>query len=368
MARFTMRWWPFQPYSDWQVRRRGRCDGSSTPPIPAWESDEPAPFIGNDLQSASEHDAQVLARGWNARNSRLKVRWARAEIFCQLAVQRAEKAQREHENACVEYQALHGQYPPTGGWGRTLGYMLLMFLLFIFELPLNAVVFRVFGENEVLTFVFTCGVAIVLLLSAHELGKLLKDSAGRQPIHRAFITGLILLPLLIVGGVAYAREEYLSFLPDLLRSMNPWVLYVAFAAINLTIYAVATILSYQHYLNGLDEVLCTGARMRRALKSHAVARLRLHAARARRIAAHHIFQSMFQQLQFEARRLKGLYQTENLVNRQDRAREHATSLPRSFSRDIALNLPRELADGALDWALDETSYLGKSAVAARGTA
>lgn len=367
MARFSLRWWPFHPYSDWQVKRRGRLDGLSRPAIPTWDTEDPAPFIGGYLKSAGEHDVQLLARTWGKVNGRLKARWMKAEINCRQAVLQSEKAESAFQEACSDYQAIHGERPPSGGWGRTFGYGILMLMLFIFELPLNAVVFRVFGENEVLTFIFTCGVAVVLLLSAHELGKLLREGAWGHPIKRTFIVGLLLLPLMIVGGVAYAREEYLNYLPELLRTMNPWVLYIAFAAINLTIFAVATILSYQHYQRGLDEVIRTGARLRRALRAHTLARQRLHLTRARRVATHHAYHAMFHQIQFEVRRLKGLYQTENLITRNDRGQEHATALPRSFVKDITLAMPPELDEGHLEWSMDETGYLNREAIVARGT-
>ena len=191
MARFSMRWWPTHPFSDWQVKRRGQRDGRSTPPIPAWDAEETAPFISGALKSAGEHDVQLLARRWNLLNGALKARWLQAEFTCRQAVQQVEKAESAYDNACVDYQVQHGERPPTSGFGRTLTYAFQMFLLFVFELPLNAVVFRIFGENEVLTFIFTFGVAIVLLLSAHELGRLLREGAWEHPVKRSFILGLI---------------------------------------------------------------------------------------------------------------------------------------------------------------------------------
>lgn len=367
MARFSMRWWPMHPFSDWQVKRRGQRDGRSTPSIPPWDSEEAAPFIGGALKSAGEHDVHLLTRKWNLLNGALKTRWLHAEFACRLAVQQVEEAKTAYDNAMVDFQVQHGERPPTGGYLRTLQYLFLMLLLFVFELPLNAVVFRIFGENEVLTFIFTFGVAIVLLLSAHELGKLLREGAWGHPVKRTFIFGLTLLPLLIVGGVAYAREEYLSYLPEMLRSMNPWVIYIAFAAINLTIFAVATILSFQHYLRGLDEVMRSRTRWRRALWTHTRARQRLHARRSRRIAAFHTTQAIFYQLQFEVRRLKGIYQTENLLCRVDRGEEHATALPRAFSKDVTLTKPVELENDNLEWNIEETGYPGHESIAARGT-
>jgi len=368
MARFSMRWWPFHPYSDWRVKRKGRQDGLSSPPIPPWESEEHAPFISSELKSVGEHDVQVLARIWNALNAHLKARWVTAEIACRAAVQQAEQAQRAFEGAVSDYQVAHGERPPSVGLSRTLGYGFVMFLLFIFELPLNAVVFRIFGENEVLTLLFTCGVAIVLLLSAHELGRLLRDEQWQNPVTCSFIVGLILLPLLIVGGVAYAREEYLNYLPDMLRMMNPWMIYLAFAAINLAIYAVATILSYRHYERGLDEVMRSTARLQRALRAHVRARQRLHVARSRRIAAFHTYQALYGQIQFEVRRLKGLYQTENLLSRKDRGQEHVSLMPRSFARDLVLTRLPELENGSLDWTIEEAGYLNSDAITARGVA
>ncbi len=337
MARFSWRWWPTHPYSDWQVKRRGHLDGLSTPPIPSWDAEESSPFVSGDLKSAGEHDVQLLARRWNRMNGRLKARWLQAEFACRQAVRQAEKAENAFDNACVAYQAYHGERPPSVGFGRTLGYGFLMALLFVFELPLNAVVFRIFGENEILTFIFTFGVAIVLLLSAHELGKLLREGPWGHPVKRIFTLGLILLPLLIVGGVAYAREEYLNYLPEMLRTMNPWVIYIAFAAINLTIFAVATVLSYQHYLRGLDEVMRTESpRCCAALRRHTRARQRLHAARSLRIATFHACQAMFRQHAIRSATAERDLPDGKSALRNDRGEAHATTLPRSFCADIAL--------------------------------
>jgi hypothetical protein len=69
-----------------------------------------------------------------------------------------------------------GLMPPTPAGARisTRVYVAAIVAIMLAEFPLNAIAFRLFGEAEVLTWVMTAGLAVMLVVCAHGLGTFLR--------------------------------------------------------------------------------------------------------------------------------------------------------------------------------------------------
>ena len=147
------RWWEIlmpwlNPYSDWAVRRRGRKDGNAQPPIPAWTAESLAPFL-RMLCQAGNQDLRALAKEWHDQDRRHKTDWALADSAIEPAERAAREAEAKAELALDHFEKAHGHRLVTvpSPWR----YGALVILLCLFEFPLNALVFRGFGESEVFT-------------------------------------------------------------------------------------------------------------------------------------------------------------------------------------------------------------------------
>ena len=305
--------------------------------IPSWEAEEFAPYIEELIQRAKHAIDDVMKRH-HAECDSLRVARDAAERELAAARQGHAAADRKLGHARTEYSNAHGGKQPHLRPLRGFWYGLWLLLLFIFELPLNAVVFRIFGESEAMTLLFTVGISVVLLLCAHELGRMLRADRRQEPARQYFIPALIIFPILIIGGVAYAREQYIELLPaaDYLR--NPLLLYLAFAAINLTVIVAAAAISYGFHDPGLAQMEHAQREMRRAEE-------RLARADARAGEVHELIENKrrdtlhgVERIRNEAEQRHAVYKKENLRARPD----HLAVRPRSFERSLPLKLPAEL--------------------------
>jgi hypothetical protein len=105
--------------------------------------------------------------------------------------------------------------PPTapeaasGGFGiRPEVYWSVILLVVAAELPLNAFVFRLFGEPDLLSMVMTLGLAVALVLTAHGVGILARRA--HRGVGRYLLVGLVAISVLTIAAVSLTRAPYLK--------------------------------------------------------------------------------------------------------------------------------------------------------------
>ncbi len=230
------RWWPWQKFSNWGATRQGRLDGNKN--HPPWEESDLPSYI-NELAEVANREADInkLAKGANGEAEPIKVQNQGEDVLQNL---------KRAETVCK--QKFHPFTPPLVIKTSSFWYKLFIFLLFIFEFPMNAIVFRLFGEAEVFTYIVTFGIALTLLLCAHFLGILLKENDWDKLIRIWGAIGLFVFPMLIIGGVAWLREEYLSTAGEETELLSSLAMYFAFFAFNLIIFFGTMISSYYYHL------------------------------------------------------------------------------------------------------------------------
>jgi hypothetical protein len=138
----------------------------------------------------------------------------------------------------------------------SFAYWSIILLIVLGEVPLNAFAFKLFGEADALSYLMTLSVALILIACAHALGIFL----SREPtsgVERFLVLILTLVPMLTILGIAVVRNQYLTE-SRTESPLTPLQGTLAFALINLLIYAGAVVLSYlkhdpltEHNLNKL---------------------------------------------------------------------------------------------------------------------
>ena len=123
-----------------------------------------------------------------------------------------------------------------------LPYWMIVGFVVLGEVPLNAFAFKLFGEADLLSYIMTLSVALVLIACAHGLGIFLSRDQS-SPVERLLTWILVLIPALAILVIATVRNQYLSLDGDA-AGLSPLQGTLAFAIINILIYTGAVVLSY----------------------------------------------------------------------------------------------------------------------------
>jgi hypothetical protein len=346
MAHLRWRWWFWHPYSDWNVKRRGKKDGRLTPPVPPWKSDRQPPFI-MQLKQAGDNDARILGTTWSQLDRTLKTEWLQAENAILHRDEEVAAAQKAYDAARKSYEAVHKTEPPVDGDRRRISYSILIVLLFLFEFPMNAIVFRLFGENEMFTVVATGAIALSLLASAHYLGELLQERSVGGKKNTLGIISLIAIPAFVIGGVAYLREQYLKGVGEALGGLDPTVMWLAFVGFNLLIFLVAAMASYRVHNDSLAAVHRAKKKLMKAQAGYEQASKNLERVRIEREKQFDTFNTRANLVKDTVQRLCDAYRTTNLECRSDRGEIEDSYFPRSFDEYPEVTIPPNLA--TLEW-------------------
>jgi len=301
-----------------------------------------------EMKQAGDSDVRLFARAWSEADRRLKAAWLDARRVLVQAERRLKDARDADADAVQHYREQHGTAPPAGADSRFTWYWLLIALLFIFEFPMNAIVFRLFGENEIFTYVATAAIALALLGSAHFLGVALREGAGEDRTKRCMVVALVALPVLVIGAVAYLREAYLQKVDETATGLSSGGMWFAFATFNLLIFVVATVASYRVHDEPLMRVYRARKKLAEARAGHEAAERRLAHAHTQREKGFEPYQTAAQQVKDAVQRLTEVYRTQNLLHRPDRE-DHGDESPhpRSFEIYPEVTIPQVLT--ALEW-------------------
>lgn len=340
MARLS--WWVCSPYSDWRVARRGRQDGKAEPTIPPWKSTELPPFL-REMKDLGNSSVLAISRTWARRNEDLEPRVRNALERERDAREKLSAAVEEHEDAREHYIQVHGRRPQEDRFTLLRWYKFVIGLLFVFEFPMNMFVFRLFGENELLTILVTFGLAFALLLSAHHLGKQLREGAVRSRKNIAITLAAIVFPIAALVAVAWLREQYLEGMGGIAAELSGRAMLIVFLTVNVLIYVIAALMSHEYH----DE---PSLRLHKAATARAAAERAL--AKAERAVAaakirHHEtwqrFRNRALEIQDAVQRSSSIYWRENYSARPDRGKQK-TDYPAAYGKVLELDIPANLQE------------------------
>ncbi len=245
-------------YTYRSVTRRGRKDGRDWNwkfwPLKAEKHREPK----TDQEIPAQYETEILQMGlsniseiaeeWKELDKKLKPEYCKALAAYDRADQRYKKEAGEEKQAADEFDIARKKYeevsPPAlaPGWKR-----FWLIVLGLGEFPINAMIFQILGQGQRETYLFSALICIVIPLAAHWFGHgLRQDTRDRRDVWLMIAGPLILLAML--GMIALMRAKYFEAVEThslLGLTVTPTEGTIFFFVINLMVYFVALVISYQ---------------------------------------------------------------------------------------------------------------------------
>lgn len=346
------------------VGNAGERDGSASPPIP--QDGGMSPFL-QEMWRTAQGNAENLAKEWTEKNKELKQEWRSALKERQRAERSLQETEGELERTRSRYEEKHEEPVPETLPSKMWYYALLLIWLFT-EVPVNGFAFQLFGESLVFAGVGAVLVALVLLPSAHYLGKQVRNTSAWTWKEKVFAGTLTAMPLAVIASISWMREAYVQYLraeelsPGL-QHLGDGTAFWVLAAINAALFAVATYLSYRKHPKWVVDLRQVRTNLRETRQRYQDAEDRCAEAATTRQQAFEETRAQFQTLQETFRSLVERYRDCNLQARLNKREEaHGRSEGRTQERDLesasdlpprgsnlALEMPEELRK--IDWSL-----------------
>ena len=200
------------------------------------------------IVNVEQRELHRVEQWWSYEDKILKAKYCETTQLYFRAKEKLEKEESEVTEPKEKFKVADEQFklvdiPPVLSAGKGL---LIITILAIFEYPLNAVVFEIFGETQIFTYLFAILPSIALGFCSHFLGMALKQKE-KSPVNKMFI---VIMPLLFIGVLlvfAVARAKFMgetqSSLPQNLRLSDSERLLIFFI-LNIFLMGVATWISY----------------------------------------------------------------------------------------------------------------------------
>ncbi|WP_263788129.1 hypothetical protein [Salinibacter grassmerensis] len=324
-----------------------------------------SPFL-QEMWRTAQGNAEELAEEWAGKDKQLKQEWRSALKERHRAERSLQEAKEELRRTRSRYEEKHEEPVPetlpSRGW-----YIFLLVVWFFAELPVNGYAFQLFGESLVFSVVGAALVALVLLPSAHYLGKLVRNTSSWTWKEKAFAGTLTSMPLAVIAAISWMRGAYAQYLRE--EGFSPGLRYLGddtafwvLAAINAALFVAATYLSYRKHPKWLWDLRQARAGLREARERYQDAGDRCAETATTRQHAFEETRARFQSLQETFRSLVERYRDCNLQARSSKrsraggqskdqiqsSREEKPNLPPRGS-DLALKTPEELEE--IDWSV-----------------
>jgi len=327
-----------------------------------------------------QREAEDLAKEWASKDEDLKQKWRSAFKEQKQAEGQLSRAKEKLRRTEERYENKHGTPAPEEMSSR-LWYGLLLVVWLLAEVPVNGFAFQLFGESLVFAGVGALLVALVLLPSAHCLGKHVRNTSTWTWKDKAFAAVLTVFPLAVVVSISWMREAYVRYMRE--EGLSPGLGYLGdgtafwvLVTINVALFAVATFLAYRKHPKWLLDVREARTEVRSAREQYQEASERCTKAATARQRAFEETRAELRSLQENLRALVGRYRECNLQARLDKRQrqndgekrsrrgsekgsaaedlgerpEKDANLPPRGSR-LALEMPKALEN--LDWSLTD---------------
>jgi len=355
-------------YSYREVTKRGKQDGRDWkwrfwPLIKEPKAVEPktdqtqASSYETEIIHAAEFDMQKVADELAELDKKLKADYCEALREYKEAEDAFNKEAREVPPAAKEFEAarrelLNIEQPDLSPKWRTFW----LVAIGIAEFPINALVFQIFGENQLLTYIMAATMCFGIPIAAHFLGH-----SARQESKTNWDKALIwLIPvgaLFVLCGLAFVRSKFFEAVLQenvIGISMTPTEATVLFLIINIFIFFVAFLISYygsypqgRFYRTARKRYETALGKYQKESSEARVAKARLESASKRHDSARHHRQKIFEKHQQKASIIKeqadwyaASYRAANLRERRD--------FPPCF-QETAATAQMPLALTKIDW-------------------
>jgi hypothetical protein len=345
---------PWRPYSRFRAGLAGKKDGQAG--FPVLDQTHFTPYE-DQLKQICEENVKRLAQQWQRADLKLHADYCNAKGESEALSKQIPAAQTEAENAQAAFDSArdldlsHLHFSP-------LAYAVLLLGIAVGEVPLNSIVFQLFGDSTLLNYAMSLTLALVLPVCAHFLGGLLRQGflkGDKFTTHSVWIVLLSIIPVGTLGGIAYIREKFFEA-ADTQRvlgvKLDFQTVTLIFFFINLLIFLVASVASYVAHDPDAIKARAAFKAARRRLKTatDALARMqaKAHAAEARMQELYAKRTRLHARMTHEGEECKDIVQRLISVYRQYNMRARADkTLPECFKRHPEMDMLASLT--ALDW-------------------
>lgn len=268
-------------YSQFTVKRQGKKDGRNfawkiwpftkrakdpTPKI----DEEDFPFYENEIFEVGESTMHQISKRWMEIDHKLKADYCIA-LSAQIDAEKNYlKEIEESDTAGKDLEPFKQQYQSLATPAISHKWMYAWLIMIgIAELPLNSVAFQILGASRLETYVMTLIIGIILPIAAHFFGQSLRqDRHSLKDIIIMVVAPLVVIGL--IGAISLFRETLFDTLQKnsiLKVSMSPQTATILFIIINIAVFFIATIVSYQGSHRNHEEFRSKQHRYRDALRS-----------------------------------------------------------------------------------------------------
>jgi hypothetical protein len=330
--------------------------------------DQPEALQASAYSDKAEQILAQISREWHHVNSELRGHWCRLRHLhaerqkqvpaAETAVRKAQ-AKVDAKDRLYEKQraAARSARPGTRHRIGRISYTIGLIAVFLVDVPLNAAVFQIFGENQLATWALAALLGILVVPAAHVLGTQIRNSFPDRVITAA----ATVVPLVLILAIAIIRTKYLEENNvDVGGALGVFL----FLAFNLAVFASAVFLSYlRHdpYEQALEEAAAElkEARGELAVKEAALTRLQneLAAIRAKAAEIHAWGEEELQKAKDWAASERNFYEQliDEYLTANQAARERPQDVIAAIERSMRKKptIPPDLAaDATLRWTCD----------------
>ncbi len=360
-------------YTYRKVKRKGKIDGrgfkwkfwpfvkAEHEVRPSMDQTDYAQFE-KELFKVGQQELRTLSEDWEQLDTKLKTNYCVAKSIYNKALKSKEKETDEAIREKESFTRVSKEYSDLGR--PAISSTWTLFWLFFFgaaEFPLNSIVFQVIGENFWLTMIMAAGLCFAIPWSAHFFGKAIKqEEKSKSDKILIVITPIIILALL--AGIAIVRTVFFEAAQSNFKwlhlDISPTTLAVLFIIINLTIFFVSVLVSYQgsHKKHDLYKSMCR--RYKNALKSlkketteadiananYAKAVDTYHAMKTQREGCHNSYTERAKFIIVKLGTYMEVYRGHNIEARK------SAGIPLCFKLDLMkLDIPENLLHENLNW-------------------
>ncbi|MBC8181879.1 hypothetical protein H8E88_12235 [candidate division KSB1 bacterium] len=245
-------------YSHHKVTCKGKKDGrdwkysfwpfrKAKPSEPKLKQDIPSHYE-TELAQAGENIIASEGEKWQKLDQSLKPNYCQAvadlkhadKVYARES-EEAELANQEFAAAKAKYEAL--TMPVLDAKWRNFW----LFLIAVAEFPLNSMVFRILGAERVETYLISIMICVGIPLIAHQFGQAIKQEYKNKTDIILMITMPVIV-LAMLGAISFIRAKYFEAMvsTELLGiSLSPTQMTILFIIINVAIFLIAVMISYE---------------------------------------------------------------------------------------------------------------------------
>ena len=252
-------------YTENYIRARGKEDGEGN--IPAPQEAEPSPFEKELEYAVATLSSKIVTRHKQALellDAKIKAEEEFLEKRLKNTVEGIENSYQVERDAAENAHALKDAHKQHEVWEsrfntsyEKLGrspiryiphwlYIVLALAIFAGEIPLNALVFQIFGENQVMTWIMAVIIGLAVPLSAHFVGIKFREKEDGRWLPN-FFKGMVALTVIVAAlyGLSIMRQTYLGEFKDSLGLTDTLVeSSFMFFWLNIAVLGAAVMISY----------------------------------------------------------------------------------------------------------------------------